>query len=156
MAQPRTLATPGGGSYPFVFSYGINNWTNAMTGPRGDRPAEWFWKTTNVAGQYKIPVFADSTWHDAWPRATDVPPDFPHGFRGGNQGTVNEIDHFCIDRHNGWTNFLFMDWSVRHVGIKEVWTLKWHREFDTNGPYTKAGGITGADWPGWLRKYKDY
>jgi len=28
--------------------------------------------------------------------------------------------------------------------------------FETNGPWTKAGGVTGADWPQWLRKYKEY
>jgi prepilin-type processing-associated H-X9-DG protein len=115
-----------------------------------------FWKTTDVPGQYRIPVFADSTWHDGWPLATDEPAQMPHDFGGGNTGTTGEMNHHCIDRHNGWANFLFMDWSVRHVGLKELWTLKWHRAFDTNGPYTKAGGMAPSDWPAWLRKYKDY
>jgi len=156
MATWRDLATPNGDTVRFEFSYGINNWTNAMTGPRGDRPEEWFWKTTGVTGQYRIPVFGDSTWHDAWPRHTDNPPQFPHGFLGGNQGTEDEMNHFCIDRHNGWTNLLFMDWSVRHVGLKELWTLKWHREFETENMWTKAGGCAPSDWPQWLRKYKEY
>jgi prepilin-type N-terminal cleavage/methylation domain-containing protein len=25
---------------------------------------------------------------------------------------------------------LFMDGSVRRIGLKELWTLKWHREYD--------------------------
>jgi len=156
MAMTRDVDLPGGGSYLYEFSYGINNWTNAMTQDRGARLEEWFWKTTGVQGQYRIPVFADSTWHDGWPLASDEPAQMPHDFGGGNTGTTGEMNHHCIDRHNGWTNFLFMDWSVRHVGLKELWTLKWHRAFDTNGPYTKAGGMAPSDWPTWLRKYKDY
>jgi len=66
------------------------------------------------------------------------------------------MKHFCIDRHNGFINHLFLDWSVRPVGLKELWTFKWHREFDVRGPWTKAGGIQTADWPEWMRKFKDY
>ncbi|MEJ2705036.1 MAG: hypothetical protein P8Z79_21570 [Sedimentisphaerales bacterium] len=40
---------------------------------------------------------------------------------------------FCIDRPNGITNHAFLDWSARDVGPKEVWTLKWHREYNTKG-----------------------
>jgi hypothetical protein len=49
-----------------------------------------------------------------------------------------------------------MDSSVRKVGLKELWTLKWHRNFNTNGYYTKAGGATAEDWPEWMRRFKDY
>jgi prepilin-type N-terminal cleavage/methylation domain-containing protein/prepilin-type processing-associated H-X9-DG protein len=156
MAMTRTCATPDGGSWPFEFSYGINSWTNAMTADRGDRKLEEFWKRTDVKGAYRIPVFGDATWHDAWPRAVDEPIPLPWDFGGGNTGTTGEMNHFCIDRHNGWTNMLFMDWSVRPAGLKELWTLEWHRGYDENGPYTKAGGMAPSDWPTWLRKYKDY
>jgi prepilin-type processing-associated H-X9-DG protein len=80
----------------------------------------------------------------------------PWDFGGGDTGTTGEINHFCIDRHNGWTNILFMDWSVRPAGLKELWTLEWHRGYDEFGPWTKAGGAAPSDWPAWLRKYKDY
>jgi len=61
-----------------------------------------------------------------------------------------------INRHDGGINSLFMDWSVRKVGLKELWTLKWHRKYSTNGPWTKAGGFKPEDWPQWMRKFKDY
>jgi hypothetical protein len=51
---------------------------------------------------------------------------------------------------------LFMDWSIRNTGLKELWTLKWHRANVTNGPWTNAGGVLPGDWPQWLRRYKDY
>ena len=62
----------------------------------------------------------------------------------------------CINRHDGGINSLFMDWSVRKVGLKELWMLKWHRNFDTKGPWTKAGGMKSEDWPEWMRQFKDY
>ncbi len=61
------------------------------------------------------------------------------------------MHHFCMDRHNGYINHLFLDWSVRAVGIKELWTLSWHKNFDTRGVWTKAGGVQPAHWPEWMR-----
>ncbi len=155
----------------YVFSYGINSWTNSVAQDRGDRKVEWFWKnvqnnTTVIPGTRKsagrpvstnkIPVFGDSTWYDAWPRHIDEPASHMDAFGIGNRGTSGEMNHFSIDRHNGFINMLFMDWSTRNVGLKENWTLKWHRAFDTMGPFTRAGGIQSGDWPTWLRRYKDY
>ena len=169
-AATRPLALPGGGTYLYTFSYSINSWTNYMHAARGDRPEAWFWKRADetacvdvsgipngkTANPYNVPVFADSTWHDAWPRDNDAPMQARDGFLITDQGTSQEMNHFCIDRHNGFVNFLFMDWSVRRVGLKENWTLKWHRAFNTSGPYTRAGGARPEDWPVWLRNYKDY
>lgn len=167
----RDVDLPGGGAYRYEFSYSINSWTNYMHQDRGDRWKEWFWKgvhnttavipgTRTPAGKpvstNNIPVFGDATWHDAWPRHTDPPAEYPDAFGIGDRGTTGEMNHFCINRHNGFVNLLFMDWSTRHVGLKENWTLKWHRGFDINGPYTKAGGMLPADWPAWLRRFKDY
>jgi prepilin-type processing-associated H-X9-DG protein len=146
-----------GPTIDFVASYGINSWTNYMIAARGHRPAESFWKSTqNASNRNSIPVFADSTWNDAWPWSTDTPIEQPLDFHWGSPGTSDEMNHFCIDRHSGFVNFLFMDWSVRKVGLKELWTLKWHRDFNVNGPWTKGGGVLPTDWPKWLRKYKDY
>ncbi|MHC4889363.1 MAG: hypothetical protein ACYTEO_07880, partial [Planctomycetota bacterium] len=63
---------------------------------------------------------------------------------------------FNINRHDGYINGLFMDWSVRKIGLKELWTLKWHRKFDTAGPWTTAGGVRPSDWPEWMKNFKDY
>jgi len=65
-------------------------------------------------------------------------------------------DSVCINRHDGGINSLLMDWSVRKVGLKELWTLKWHPEYNTQGPWTKAGGVKPEDWPAWMRRFKDY
>jgi len=156
----------------YIFSYGINSWVNNNAADRsGGRLVEWFWKnvqnntcvapgtrtpTGRVVSVSQIPVFGDSTWYDAWPQHTDQPSTHPDAFGIGDRGTSGEMNHFCIDRHNGFCNLVFMDWSVRHVGLKELWTLKWNRAFDTNGAWTRSGLVRPEDWPAWLRLYKDY
>lgn len=156
-ASSRSIASPNGGMQLYIFSYSENSWTNYMSGDRGTRKKEWFWKNVlTVSNPNTVPVFGDSTWHDAWPLDSDVPMAKADNFGYGDKGTTNEINHFVINRHNGFINMLFMDWSARHVGLKENWTLKWHRAFNIAGPYTKAGGFQQSDWPEWLRRFKDY
>ena len=53
-------------------------------------------------------------------------------------------------------NMVFLDWSVQKVGLKELWTLKFHRNWNTANRYTKAGGATAGDWPRWMRGFRDY
>ena len=63
--------------------------------------------------------------------------------------------HFAMDRHQGNVNWLFLDWSVRKVGVKELWRLKWHRNFNTNGFWTSSYG-SAPDWPEWMKNLKEY
>ena len=42
------------------------------------------------------------------------------------------------------------------VGIKELWTFKWHRKYNQSGPYTLGGGAIASDWPEWMQNMKDY
>jgi prepilin-type processing-associated H-X9-DG protein len=62
---------------------------------------------------------------------------------------------FCVNRHQQGVNGLFMDWSVRPIGLKELWTLNWHPLYERAGPWTKAGGVRPEDWPAWMRPFKD-
>ncbi|MCJ7692584.1 MAG: hypothetical protein MUO22_04145, partial [Sedimentisphaerales bacterium] len=71
-------------------------------------------------------------------------------------GKTDEMKHFCISRHDAFINGLFMDWSVRKLGLKELWTLKWSRQFDLSGPWTTAGGVQPDDWPEWMQDFKVY
>ena len=68
----------------------------------------------------------------------------------------NGMKLFTINRQNGYINSVFMDWSVRKVAIKELWKLKWHKNFNTNGLWTKAGGVQTKNWPEWMRDLKEY
>jgi len=112
------------------------------------------WRTVDVKGAGDIPMFLDCAWDDAWPYHTDHPPEYD----GEVVESVNnnEMKRFCLNRHDGFINGLFVDRSVRKLGLKELWKLKWHRTFDTAGPWTKAGGVQPEDWPQWMRGFKDY
>lgn len=61
----------------------------------------------------------------------------------------------CMDRHTGGINVVFMDWSVRKVGLKQLWALKWHKEYDMANRWTPAGGVRPEHWPAWMRAFKD-
>ncbi len=136
-------------------SYGMNHW---ICNPRPDnftRPPENFWRTQDAEGAGGSPLFLDCATIGGDPTEINPPPDYSgHLLPGSYDSTC--MSRFCIDRHNGHINSLFMDYSVRKVGLKELWTLKWHRKFDTSGLWTVAGGVKPEDWPQWMRGFKDY
>ncbi len=105
----------------------------------------------NVPEANTVPVFLDALRFDLWP----LPIDCPVGDEFA-AWTGNMMARACINRHDGAVNCLFVDGSVRRVGLKELWTLKWHKSFNTAGPWTKAGGATPWDWPQWMRPFQDY
>jgi len=115
--------------------------------------AERCWKTSLIAGPGNIPIFTDATTsiigHDPNrpPPQEDVPWNSEHSYYNACA---------IMNRHNGGVNMAFMDFSARKVGLKEIWTLKWHRQFDTRGRWTTAGGVRLEDWPPWIRRLKDY
>jgi len=104
----------------------------------------------SLKGRARIPTLLDAASLCGTPRAREAPPRRDSGGAGMGMGT------FCINRHNGYVNGLFLDWSVRKVGLKELWTLQWCRDFDTHGRWTTAGGVQPEDWPEWMRRFKDY
>jgi hypothetical protein len=146
-------------------SYGLNGWTckpqEGQKELRGRGPAENYWGTPHVKRASNMPIFLDAMWANGWPRQADEPPPYEDWLRGNvtereMKANDNEMRRFCLNRHKGFVNCLFMDFSVRRVGLKELWTLKWHREYDPTGPWTRAGGVRPEDWPEWMRKFKDY
>jgi hypothetical protein len=141
-------------------SYGLNGWScnpaqEETTFPPG-ASAEYYWKTSNIKGASNIPVFLDAAGIAGWPRHTDNPVDNPGESRERYKLSGGGMDCFCINRHTGYSGVLFMDWSVRKAGLKELWTLKWHRQFDTEGRWTRAGHVMPSDWPPWMRNFRDY
>ena len=134
-------------------SYGLNSYVLNISGGTFECgvPANAAWRTPNVAGASNVPVFMDALRFDLWPRFTDSPSPSEE-----NAWSSNHMARCCINRHNGAINSLFMDFSARKVGLKELWTLKWSRNFNTEGLWTKAGGVRPNDWPQWMRNFKEY
>jgi prepilin-type processing-associated H-X9-DG protein len=131
-------------------SYGLNRWVwNYDYKGIDAHVADHWWRTPLVQGANRVPVFADCIWESMWASEQDEPPEREEVFESG-------MSYFCINRHDGYINALFMDWSVGKVGLKELWTLKWYRQFDTAGPWTKAGSCPPDRWPEWMREFRDY
>jgi prepilin-type N-terminal cleavage/methylation domain-containing protein len=139
-------------------SYAPNGW---MCNPPADRTDIWgrgpmdnYWRTHLVRGAHDIPVFTESWWVDGWPRPADNPPEF--GDRTPLLGPNNhEMQRLCVNRHGGAQHCLFADWSTRKVALKQLWQFRWHRQYDTAGPWTTLGGVQPTDWPQWMRGLKD-
>jgi prepilin-type N-terminal cleavage/methylation domain-containing protein len=145
----------------YVGSYGPNGWMcnlrAGLNGIWGRSGRERYWRKPDVRGAANVPMFTGMWWVDAWPHHFDPPAQYTGSSISVTlvSGT-NEMDRVCVDRHGGFQSTLFCDSSVRKVGLKELWTLKWHRDYDINGPWTKAGGVKPEDWPQWMGRFKEY
>jgi prepilin-type N-terminal cleavage/methylation domain-containing protein len=144
-------------------SFGMNCWSYSTShwamDPDGDQK---IWKQFEVGGfsTSNIPLFMDSAYRGSFPEyggydpmimpAEELPDNgFDHVYDG--------IRQFAMPRHksrspNAGTDVLFFDLSARHVNVKEMWILKWHRRFDTGEYLNQRGTI----WPGtWMDRFAD-
>ncbi len=149
-----------------VGSYGLNGWILNIKAAKVYRNDGWnradkdslgrsrHWGAPSTQYGNECPVFTGSWWVDSWPLDTDQPPAVENG--PADQPGTNEMNRVCVDRHGGFVNSLFADWTARKVGLKELWTLKWHKTYNTSGNWTKAGNVDPSAWPQWMRVYKDY
>ena len=138
-------------------SYGINTWINnrpyqGIIGRPGT--AGWFWRRDDIKGAARVPLFLDAVWVCTPPSETDEPPEYEGAkwFPNGGGASHGGMGVFCIDRHSGYINGLFVDYTVRKVGLKELWYLKWHRNYNTHAPKP----VWESVGTGWLALYKDY
>ncbi|UCF42836.1 MAG: type II secretion system protein [Planctomycetota bacterium] len=136
-------------------SYGDNGYVNdpppGVTQSQGSL-TEWYWRRADVKGPTNnIPLILDCQWWGGWPRHDNLAPlwdgqpwDFDH---------EDMMRRFCINRHNGYVNGAFLDFSVRPVGLKELWKLQWHRAYDFDLTPTRAEFDNDAPW---MRPFKYY
>jgi prepilin-type N-terminal cleavage/methylation domain-containing protein/prepilin-type processing-associated H-X9-DG protein len=171
LATRKTSPTGAGGTYlawycprhPYrAGSYGLNGYTPAFDGGEGHGaptrpPTEKRWSSIYRKDGHSVPIMLDCALWAGYPTHFDSPPQTEaEAATNPNIGSANSIRPFCIPRHGGFINGLFMDWSVRKVGIREIWTLEWSPAFNTRGPWTRSGGASSESWPLWLRKFKEY
>ncbi len=170
-ATKKTSPTGAGGKYQSWYcpnypyragSYGLNGYSPAYSepfnfeGPKTSHSNEKGWVNVYQKILKNIPVMLDCALWASFPNPTDSPPLLEDQAATEPYLGNNGMSLYVIDRHKGNVNVLFMDWSVRKVGLKELWKLKWHPNFDTNGPWTKAGGVQPQSWPKWMKKFKEY
>ena len=117
------------------------------------------WKSPNVRNASTVPMFMDSLYRGGWPGYNGPDsmnmPSVQNEYNGFTS-VFGGIKQFAMPRHGSGakagTNVLFMDMSADQVMMKEMWSLKWHREFDTNEWKNRRSTI----WPGdWMDKYSE-
>ena len=136
-------------------SYGMNAW---VCNPPPDAPvfqnhnvALNNFRTFQVRGAARVPLLGDAQWIDCWPMQVDVVPD-GDGEPWGSTASFSHMVRVCINRHQNYVNWVFMDYSVRKVGLKELWKLYWHKGYRINDP-----SPTAWDTPGhWMFGMRDY
>jgi len=135
-----------------VSSYCINLWTSNETGSGkvgGNR--QLFWRTPHVKDASCAPILLDGQWKDADPTPWDEPPEHEGAWWTPNE---HEMRRPCVNRHNGGVNGLFLDFSARKVGLKELWEIWWYRGWPED---RAAAGV--PDWATeapWMQNFKDY
>jgi hypothetical protein len=150
----NTYLLPADGKYKEEYaSYGLNVW---IYDPSSDvtniqqRPTIFNWRSLESNGADNIPLVLDSMWRGGGPYYKSSKKNHslqavqPPEENGQWRGAHYEISHFAMDRHLGGINGVFMDMSVRWIQIKQLWHLKWHRQFQTDG--------WPNDWPEWIDK----
>ncbi len=137
-------------------SYGLNDWCanpdeDKETGTYWGYPAKYAWRSTGGKWANNVPVLLDCLYTDGFPLHTDLPPEYPDIIIDDPMAwSNNAMRLFCIDRHQGGINGLFRDFTVRKIGLKQLWKLKWHRGFKTD---KQPNWATEAPW---LMSYRDY
>ena len=137
-------------------SYGINGYALSITGAtfEGNVPVRNGWRTISEGGGHEVPLFVDSLRFDLWPLPTNAPAS--NELAAWSTGSGFNMARCCINRHDGAVGCSFLDGTARKVPLKELWTLKWHKEFNTAGPYTTAGGVSPDAWPDWMRSLPEF
>jgi len=136
-------------------SYGVNGWAHNPPDvgvPAGDPdtyniPATertLYWrKTLSIKKQGEVPLMADAMWDGTTPDVGDTPPAMAIPPMGGEPWTfaTSDMSKFCLPRHSGRLNMLFMDKSVRKIAIRKLWSFKWNTRWREQQ----------QDWPDWIK-----
>lgn len=120
------------GAYP-TGSFGMNRWIEDMQGGTMATNAG-FYRRADVKGGEKAPVILDCQYVYYW---VTEPENDPPAYNGDY--TTPEVHWACIDRHLGYTDAVYLDYSARKTGLKELWALKQGKTFDVCGPWTICG-----------------
>jgi len=127
-------------------SYGKNSWVSATSVEHdaGDNGTASYWNTTRVRGISRIPLFGDSSMMGGFP---NVKCEIPQERYRDPMAEGDEISRWVQDRHHLTINLVFLDFTVRKIGLKQLWQLYWQRDWDLSlAPDPRNPEI----WPSWL------
>ena len=112
-------------------SYATNWWMyRDKTGPMA-------FKTANPQNSGKVPIFYDSKWVDNITGNDQFPGQHIDLDAGGS---FHSMLGLLMNRHRDELNIGFVDGHVEAVELKMLWSLKWGKEFITQGEVTRPDG----------------
>jgi len=112
-----------------------------------NRPAQHHWRRVTAIPEdtHWIPVILDSMWRGGGPDHAKATAIQTPAYNGEWISANREMMHFAMDRHQGGVNGVFADTSVRHIPVKQLWRLKWNREYNMHIR-------DSISWPTWINK----
>jgi prepilin-type processing-associated H-X9-DG protein len=103
--------------------------------------ADYFRRFSAVAQPNTVPVMADGVWRNAFPGAPGTKRTFlstPQALTDPETyysvGNNDNIWRFLTNRHKDVTNVAFVDGHVESVFLKDMFKLKWHKNYRTDLP----------------------
>jgi len=111
------------------------------------------WRRADVTSADNVPLLLDAQYFTSYPWWTNDPPLY-EGARWRSWANGSGMGVYCIPRHYGAINGLFLDFSARKIGLKELWLLKWSRNYNVS-----RASENEPDWTigtGWMVPLKDY
>ncbi|MHC4467511.1 MAG: type II secretion system protein, partial [Planctomycetota bacterium] len=145
-----------------IYAYGSYGKNEFVTYTTEDAVGEWassdFYLNIRVKNVAKIPLLGDCDFAGGFPHVEDIPAETK--FHGAPIDD-DETNRWNLDRHRLSVNLTFLDWSVRKVGLRQLWSLKWSKQMDDAG--LNAWRIPNVpdwndpmQWPEWMRNSKNY
>jgi prepilin-type processing-associated H-X9-DG protein len=142
-------------------SYGKNVYVSSADMVEAEGEGLWWYRNIRVKGVSQIPVHGDCNYTGAFPEAYNEPAEFRlHGPVDGEN-----INRWNLDRHSLSVNFVFLDWSVRKLGLRQLWAQKWSKQTVNQGgrPVSAWGNLNvvpdwndPSQWPEWMQLSKNF
>ena len=138
----------------FRGSYGLNCW---VTKDESASSSDAFngtlrWKTTSAQGAQYAPLMTDCLLDASLPHHCDEPPSYDGEAWPGDQGNdKEEIRRFCMNRHDGYVCGVFIDGHIRKICLKELWELRWDKNWFRVGAYDATPDFNPPVWPDWMK-----
>lgn len=140
-------------------AYGKNSWVTNSRQSHGECITEVddfcksMWETTRVRHASRVPLFGCATMMGGFSNPTSWTVNgllnterVRHPMGGG----VGEMGRWFIDRHNGKINMVMLDFTVKEVGLRQLWQLHWQEDWNeylSEVPDPRDMEI----WPKWAR-----
>ena len=118
-------------------SYGANLWMyNTQVDIQGRKPANHWKKLSGSPLPTQPPLMLDSMWRGGGPYWEGGPETYAASAQPGvsSADANREMEHFTVPRHKSAqrTSIVFFDGSASSVKVKQLWSFKWHVNWDQN------------------------